>query len=158
MLHCRWKATRGFKFGPLSLHRALASKGSEGTADEIDDMPEWKQISTWNQISRCFGFVTDVNVVEIPTHVQELLAAELDALESESFPTGNYMRPTDVREEMQQVRNLWDLPVARSASAKRATDCSYSPIELRSLRRSSLVKKCMVFGPTSSTTPALQSR
>eukprot|EP00750_Incisomonas_marina_P012619 INCI17123.3.p2 GENE.INCI17123.3~~INCI17123.3.p2 ORF type:complete len:345 (-),score=77.83 INCI17123.3:1539-2573(-) len=86
-----------------ALARALASKGSEGTADEIDDMPEWKQISTWNQISRCFGFVTDVNVVEIPTHVQELLAAELDALESESFPTGNYMRPTDVREEMQQV-------------------------------------------------------
>jgi hypothetical protein len=55
-------------------------------------------------VARCFDFVTDVPGLKLPDEVAALLRDELAALEANEFPTGNYERPTDVREEMQRVR------------------------------------------------------
>mmetsp|Transcript_3763 Transcript_3763/g.5537 ORF Transcript_3763/g.5537 Transcript_3763/m.5537 type:complete len:378 (+) Transcript_3763:47-1180(+) len=84
-----------------SLANVLSTEGE--SLQEIDDMQEWQQISTWSQISRCFSFVDDIDAVEVPEHIIDVLTEELQVLEAGVFPTGKYERPTDVREEMQQL-------------------------------------------------------
>lgn len=84
-----------------SLANVLSTEGE--SLQEIDDMQEWQQISTWSQISRCFSFVDDIDAVQVPEHIIDVLTEELQVLEAGVFPTGKYERPTDVREEMQQV-------------------------------------------------------
>lgn len=73
----------------------------DAVVQTINTLPEWKEISTWHRVARCFDFVTDVTTLKIPASAMETLIDEMNTLEAGVFPSGRYERPTDVREEMQ---------------------------------------------------------